>query len=474
MNKLSLQELLDRKSVEYFEIHYSNSTFIFLQNNIKSQVEINPELNLKKRLLFYVNYCNKNKLGTSFNLINWEKSNFQYLFSRKVDFIYNEKIVQIRFYQEISSHPAEFKLIKNAAILENMSDVILITEAEPLTIPGPRILFTNKAFEKMTGYTFLEVFGKTPRFLQGEKTTEDNKNIMRQAFKHWSSITMELINYKKNKQEFLIELNITPHTDETGWYTHWVAVQRDITKIREMEKQQKEIDKLASIGLLASGVAHEVNNPLSIILGKINTLEKKIEKTELSKNEFLKELGKLKNPAMRIAKIVKVLKIYSRIERPEDYVIESFEKILSDSLNECQIRVEKHNIQMTIKNTTCHVNIKCIPDEISQVFINLINNSIDSIESNPTKSICLSIDLIKNQDFVRFSIHDSGEKLSEEVISKLAQPFFTTKTAGKGTGLGLNISKKIIEEHGGTLYYDTNSLIKEFVIELPVFRNLDK
>lgn len=113
--------------------------------------------------------------------------------------------------------------------VDHLNDVILITEAEPVDQPGPRIVYVNPAFERMTGYSSDEVLGKTPRILQGPHTQLREIARIKKALKGWKSVRAELINYTKSGREFWVELNISPVADETGFFTHWVSVQREIT-----------------------------------------------------------------------------------------------------------------------------------------------------------------------------------------------------------------------------------------------------
>lgn len=122
------------------------------------------------------------------------------------------------------------------AIVLSVNDVILITEAEPFRGPdGPKILYVNEAFQRMTGYTSKEVVGKTPRILQGPKTDKKQLDIIRAALEKWEPARVELINYKKDGTEFAVELSITPICNEEGFYTHWVSVQRDTSERKRIE-----------------------------------------------------------------------------------------------------------------------------------------------------------------------------------------------------------------------------------------------
>ena len=119
--------------------------------------------------------------------------------------------------------------------VENANDAILVTEASPQDEPGPRILYINKGFTTMTGYSAEEVIGKTPRILQGAKTSLESKAVIRRALTSWQPVQIELLNYRKDGSEFWVELNIVPVADEKGWCTHWVSVQRDVTERKRTE-----------------------------------------------------------------------------------------------------------------------------------------------------------------------------------------------------------------------------------------------
>ncbi len=127
--------------------------------------------------------------------------------------------------------------------ISRLSDIVLITEAEPFDEPGPRIVFVNDAFERRTGYTREEALGKSPRFLQGPKTQRAELDRMGAALRKWQPVRAELINYKKNGEEFWLELDIVPIADAAGWYTHWVAVERDITQRKLAEQALTESEQ---------------------------------------------------------------------------------------------------------------------------------------------------------------------------------------------------------------------------------------
>ncbi len=137
-------------------------------------------------------------------------------------------------------HQKELELL--SACLSHTNDVVLITEAEPLDSPGPRILFVNDAFERVTGYAREEAMALSPRILQGEKTDRATLERIRTALTAWQPVRAELLNYTKDGREFWVELDITPIADQSGWYTHWIAIQRDIS---DRKKAEAELHQLA-------------------------------------------------------------------------------------------------------------------------------------------------------------------------------------------------------------------------------------
>lgn len=124
-----------------------------------------------------------------------------------------------------------------------LNDIVLITEAEPQEEPGPRIVFVNDAFARRTGYSREEVLGRSPRFLQGPETSRPELDRIHEGMRKWKPVRSELLNYTKSGEKFWIELDIVPVADEKGWFTHWVAVERDVTERKRVEDELRASDE---------------------------------------------------------------------------------------------------------------------------------------------------------------------------------------------------------------------------------------
>jgi len=224
--------------------------------------------------------------------------------------------------------------------------------------------------------------------------------------------------------------------------------------------------KMSSLGEMAGGIAHEINNPLTVI-NQLSALRLQRMDTQGYSLETAKsDLEKIYRNSERITKIIKGLKSYSRNDSSDPLVLANIESIVNDMWQFCEDRLQNKNVSFQ-KEFHSEALVLCHPTQISQVVLNLINNSIDAIEKNDEKWIRLSAEANDESQKVRIEITDSGSGIPEEVVKNLMRPFYSTKPNGLGTGLGLSVSKKIIESHGGSLFYNCENKNTQFVIELP-------
>lgn len=151
------------------------------------------------------------------------------------------------------------------SVITHTNDAVMITEAEPFEEPGPKILYVNEALCRITGYSSDELIGKTPRILQGPKTDRDALRKFGQSLRNWESCETTIINYKKNGDPFWLHMSISPVADETGWYTHWIAIERDITVSKNQELNRQ---LLAEIQIMF-GANEDIGLVMQQIMGRI-------------------------------------------------------------------------------------------------------------------------------------------------------------------------------------------------------------
>lgn len=252
-----------------------------------------------------------------------------------------------------------------------------------------------------------------------------------------------------------------------------IGVNWDITdRVRANELLQHEraksvaASKMASLGEMASGIAHEINNPLTIISARAGQLKSRIEKNNVDLPQFAQDLDRIEVTVHRIAKIIRGLRSFSRNGEEDPFTRCSLKQIFEEALELCRERFTRTGV--TIESLDCEdVEIECRSVQILQVLVNLLNNSFDAVISLPQpKWIRLTCKTESNRVVIR--VKDSGHGIPSDIVDRLMEPFFTTKPVGQGTGLGLSISKGIIEEHHGKFWVNTESRNTEFVLELPL------
>lgn len=173
-------------------------------------------------------------------------------------------VIHIRDVTQSEIALSKLKLMESA--VTNTSDAILITEAEPFDLPGPKIVYANSAFCKMTGYTLEEIVGKTPRILQGPKTDKHTLEKMGKAIRGWKRFETSLLNYKKNGEEFWININLSPIANDKGIYTHWIAIERDITQKKRNESEKILLSEVSKSFLEQKNLKEILSNTLQELL----------------------------------------------------------------------------------------------------------------------------------------------------------------------------------------------------------------
>jgi len=245
-----------------------------------------------------------------------------------------------------------------------------------------------------------------------------------------------------------------------------LELRRSQNRIQDQQSKMLHKTKLASIGEVAASIAHEINNPLTIINGNVGLLRRILGgRTEVSHPKASQYLESIEKTVLRIDKIIRGLKALSR-----ESAGDPFEDVdlVSSIINANSVMREKfqgRGIQIRETLPQTRASVECRPVQIEQIMINLLTNSYDAIYDLKEKWVDISI--LENGDAWQVVITDSGFGIAENLRDKIMQPFFTTKAINHGTGLGLSISKAIAEEHGGSLELDVACVNTCFVLTLP-------
>ncbi len=242
----------------------------------------------------------------------------------------------------------------------------------------------------------------------------------------------------------------------------------DVSQEEFERERQKTIhtSKLASLGEMAAGVAHELNNPLSIIMGYLKMLELEWGEGKLTDQEFLRITQGALSSAERAARIIQNLKNLARDGSQDPMERINLVEVIENTLDLIREKYRRHNIQLDVKYAE-QLMVKCRRVELSQVILNLLANAYDAVDGNEGAWIKLEAALTPEK-FVAITVSNSGPCISPDVSSRLFTPFFTTKKHGRGLGLGLSIAASIMHRHYGDVYLKPNTEVTTFVAQLPV------
>lgn len=245
------------------------------------------------------------------------------------------------------------------------------------------------------------------------------------------------------------------------FYASW-KICRNFVQSNQAAKHSAQ---MSSVGEMASGITHEIANPVTIISLCAYRLKTLIEADSQDKNKIHELIARIERMCSRIAKINASMRLASRSGDKDSAIPTSIKTLILDTLEICIDKFQSENVDLRIKEIPNHI-INCRSCQISQVLLNLLNNSRDAVAGLSEKWVELKVEV--EGEFLRVMITDSGKGIPKKVATKMMSPFFTTKTVTNGTGLGLSISREIIREHQGKLYYDSSISNTRFVVELPI------
>jgi PAS domain S-box-containing protein len=357
---------------------------------------------------------------------------------------------------------------KHRTLVETIRDIVYTVDLEG------RFSYISPMISLVTGYEDKELLGRN----FSEIVNPPYKNMVVQRFadglESGEISTYEIEILTKDEKVVPVELNVAPLTDNKGHLIGRIGVARDITrrhaekaKRQEMEMRALAQDKLASLGEIATGVAHEINQPLSyikiILESTLNDIEtKKLDTEEMSNdfNESLRQVGKITN-------IISHLRTFGRSDVTSFSPVK-LSRVLDDTLILMKERLRIRNISIDIQLAEHLPMLYGNHAKLEQVFVNLIQNSMDALEEQGKGEIILTAQVENNEVLIIYS--DTGGGIDAKMQQKIFDPFFTTKEPGKGTGIGLSIVYGILQEHEGTIACESaGGKGATFKLRLPIY-----
>jgi PAS domain S-box-containing protein len=341
-----------------------------------------------------------------------------------------------------------------ARAVGDLQDAVLITEGERGPDGVRKIIFVNRAFTEMTGFSYDEAVGKLPDITIGPETDREVLRNIQRARDALVPVRVELLKYRKDGSTFWAELDVVPVFDDSRRCVHFLGVMRDVTAGRAAHRRLMDADRLTTIGTLAAGVAHEMNNPLAYMMMNIGFLQEELPKLIASTSdpgrwaELTTAVHEIENGASRVAQIVRDIKTFSRME--------------PQAAGRCELRpLIERAVQMARSGipACAQVAMRCDdvpsvdgdPSRLSQVFLNLVLNALQAIPPKEADRRGVAVRAYPSADRVIVEVHDEGVGMPAEILPRIFDPFFTTKEAGKGIGLGLSIAHAIVRSLRGEL-----------------------
>lgn len=233
--------------------------------------------------------------------------------------------------------------------------------------------------------------------------------------------------------------------------------------------QVAQASKMASLGEMAGNIAHEINNPLQVLLTTSQVIQNEIQKEAFNKSDILKRAKNMEFHANRISKIIKGLKSISRDSSKDNFIETNIKDIINEILSLCKFKIMEAGIELRMTEDVPNILFRSRPSQISQVVLNLINNAFYAVVNSKSREAkWISLNIQGNTEFLEIQISDSGDGVPDEVAKKIMEPFYTTKPVGEGTGLGLSVSTSIAKDHGGYLILNRDISKSCFVFKVAI------
>lgn len=407
------------------ELIGSKNTKFILEEDLAKTIEI---INKVKSGIDVTNFENRYKtkdgriVAMSWSATADQVSGFRYVIGRDIsDKIKNEQ---------------QLKLLES--VITNTKDAVLITDAIATDESGPKIVYVNEAFTRMTGYTREEILGKTPKLLHGPETDQQVIAKLHKAIEHWESCEVEVINYKKNGEPYWVNFTAVPVPDNMGSYSHWIAIEKDITERKNEEKERTRlINELVQsnrdLKQFSYITSHNLRAPLTNLLALIKLLnwdDIKDEENKVLLRSFEKSTEQLNATINDLLKVLILKEQTAILTEPV-----SLQKVLNETL--LSFTSQMKDLQVNMKTDFSKAGAIYFNKEyLESIFINLIGNALKYY--SPDRKPEIEISSKETPDYIQVIVKDNGLGIdlgkNRGRIFKLFQTFHQGRDS-KGVGL---------------------------------------
>jgi two-component system, cell cycle sensor histidine kinase and response regulator CckA len=377
------------------------------------------------------------------------------------------------------AHSAERQHLQSEEILrklwrsvEQMADALTIMDGSGV------MEYVNPAFEALTGYSRQEAIGQTLGILKSEQQASDLYEEMWNTVRSGNVFRGIMMNRKKNGETLIIEKVLTPLRDGSGEITHFISTFRDITERRRLESELQQSQKMDAIGRLAGGVAHDFNNLLLVISAYAELMLDSLA----AEDPLRRNVAEIMTASRRAADLTRQLLAFGRKQMQLLQVLDL--NTVIGEITTMLPRLIGEDVELVFAPAHDLGKVKADPIQIEQVVMNLAANARDAMPGGGTLTIetaSVRVDefyvqrhsIVPAGDYVLLTVTDSGQGIAAEDMAHIFEPFYTTKEAGKGTGLGLATVYGIVKQNGGFVWvYSEPGLGTTFKVYLPQVQSL--
>lgn len=343
-------------------------------------------------------------------------------------------------------------------IMMSMQEGILVLDKDY------RVVMVNDYLLKLTGLSREEMKGMLCYTAFHGLEKECAECNLEETFKTGlsSTVVRRCRNKKKGGDFFDVEVYYHPVFDKEGNVIYVIESVKDISERLKYEEELSRSKKLAAVGTLAAGVAHEIGNPLASISSLAETIERKSDDTYIK--------GEIKVMASHIERISKIVRDLVDFSRPANYEFRMVQinDVVRDTVRLCKYDKKLEGIDVVIELTEGLSEVRTVKEKLVQIFMNLIWNAADAVNNKNGKGSITIKTAMDNGKGFKITFSDNGMGMSGEEMSKIFEPFYSTKSSGKGTGLGLFVSYGIIKNLGGSIEAESEKgKGSKFTVTLP-------